>query len=156
MSPRQNNSGISDRFFRQVLNCFLMLFAGWMVLGPARTARAQVGSTLAQLNGTVRDASGGSVGKATITLRDVNTNKAYTASSTDAGFYLVANITPGQFELTIEYAGFAKYTQTGVALRVGQTATIDVTLKVASVGSSVVVTNESPVVEPTRGPKSAR
>src|SRR5258708_30203003 len=32
----------------------------------------------------------------------------------------------------------------------GQTPTNDVTLKVASVGSSVVVSNEAPVIEPTR------
>ncbi len=145
-----NASPISEGFPRRVLKCLFLFLAYWMVLGPARTAQAQVGSTLAQLNGTVRDESGGSVGKATITLRDVNTNQAYTATSTDSGFYLVPNITPGQFELTIEYSGFAKYTQTGIALRVGQTATIDVTLKVASVGSSVVVSNEAPVIEPTR------
>src|SRR5712692_2954918 len=145
-----NASPISEGFPRRVLKCLFLFLAYWMVLGPARTARAQVGSTLAQLNGTVRDESGGSVGKATITLRDVNTNQAYTATSTDSGFYLVPNITPGQFELTIEYSGFAKYTQTGIALRVGQTATIDVTLKVAPVGSSVVVSNEAPVIEPTR------
>jgi len=145
-----NASPISERFPRRVLKYVFLFLAYWMVLGPARTAQAQVGSTLAQLNGTVRDESGGSVGKATITLRDVNTNQAYTATSTDSGFYLVPNITPGQFELTIEYSGFAKYTQTGIGLRVGQTATIDVTLKVASVGSSVVVSNEAPVIEPTR------
>jgi outer membrane receptor protein involved in Fe transport len=145
-----NVSPNSERFLRRGLEFLFLLLACWMVFGPARTARAQVGSTLAQLNGTVRDESGGSVGKATITLRDVNTNQAYMATSTDSGFYLVPNITPGQFELTIEYSGFAKYTQTGIALRVGQTATIDVTLKVASVGSSVVVSNEAPVIEPTR------
>lgn len=44
--------------------------------------------------------------------------------------------------------------QTGISLTVGQTATVDVILRVASVGESVVVTGEAPVVEPTRSETS--
>ncbi|HET7151069.1 MAG TPA: TonB-dependent receptor, partial [Candidatus Acidoferrum sp.] len=46
--------------------------------------------------------------------------------------------------------GFSKSTQTGIVLTVGQTATIDVTVKIASGTEKVVVTTETPPVEPTR------
>ena len=50
----------------------------------------------------------------------------------------------------MNYAGFGKYTRTGVELTVGQTATVNVTLKVAAVSETVIVTTEAPVVETTR------
>src|SRR2546427_3181888 len=111
---------------------------------------SQATTAFAQLNGTVRDASGGFVARASIALREVDTNREYTAVSNETGFYVVPNLPPGRYELSIEYKGFAKYTQTGIVLSVGQAATIDVTLKIASGGEKVVVTMETLVIEPTR------
>ncbi len=111
---------------------------------------AQVSATVAQLNGTVRDESGGVVARASISLREMDTNRSYTAASNDAGLYVVPNLPPGRYELKVAYTGFANFTQTGIVLTVGQTATIDVTLKVASKGEQVTVTGEAPPVEPTR------
>ena len=100
----------------------MVIFAGW-----AKPAYSQAGTTAAQLNGTVKDASGGSVAKASLTLREVNTNRTYTAVSNDNGLYIILNLPPGTYELTGEAAGFAKSTHTGIVLTVGQVATIDVT-----------------------------
>ena len=111
---------------------------------------AQVGAAGAQLNGTVRDASGGTVARASITLRNKETNRTYTAVSNEGGLYVFANVPPGDYELTTEATGFAKSTQTGLVLTVGQTATLDITLKVASGTEKVVVTTETPVIEPTK------
>jgi len=113
-------------------------------------APAQVGTAFAQLNGTVLAASGGVVAKATITLREVGTNRTYNAVSNDTGYYVVPNVLPGSYELSVEASGFAKHTQTGVTLSVGQTATVDVHLKLATVKEVVQVTTEVPPVEPTR------
>ncbi len=110
----------------------------------------QVSASVAQLNGTVQDESGAVVPNASITLRETETNRTYTATSNDAGFYVLPNLPPGRYELTVEYTGFAKYTQTGIVMSVGQTATIEVTLKVAAAGEKVLVTTEAPPVEPTR------
>ena len=121
------------------------IFAAW-----GRPALAQVGAAGAQLNGTVRDATGGSVAGASITLRNAETNLSYSAVSNENGLYVLANVTPGHYELTTEATGFAKSTQTGIVLTVGQTATIDVALSVASGTEKVVVTTETPVIEPTR------
>jgi hypothetical protein len=76
-----NASLISEPLPRRILRCFFLFLACCMALSPARTVRAQVGSTLAQVNGSVRDESGGSVGKATITLRDVSTNPKFSNNS---------------------------------------------------------------------------
>jgi hypothetical protein len=124
---------------------------GMVILGGfAKPSLAQVGGSAAQLNGSVRDESGGSVAKATITLRETQTNRTYTAVSNENGLYVLASIPPGRYELTTEASGFAKSTQTGIVLTVGQVATIDVTVKVASTAEKVTVTTETPPVEPTR------
>ncbi len=63
---------------------------------------------------------------------------------------MIASLPPGRYELTTEATGFAKSTQTGIVLTVGQVATIDVTVKIASSAERVIVTTETPPVEPTR------
>ena len=55
-----------------VLGMFFL--AGW-----AKPAFSQGGASNAQLNGSVRDESGGTVAKASITLRETETNRTYTA-----------------------------------------------------------------------------
>ena len=123
----------------------LILMAAWV-----RPSWAQVGAAGAQLNGTVRDATGAVVAKAAVTLRDTGTNRTYTAASNDSGLYVLANVPAGSYELTTEAPGFAKSTQTGIVLTVGETATLDVGLKVASGEQTVTVTTETPVIEPTK------
>ena len=102
-----------------------------ILLGCAHQAYSQATTSFAQLNGTVQDANGAAIVKASITLRNLDTNQAYTATSNDAGYYIVPNLLPGKYELTVTSTGFGKFTQTGVALTVGQTATVNVTLKVS-------------------------
>jgi hypothetical protein len=127
----------------------LLLTVLLMIVPAAPPAFAQAVSS-AQLNGSVTDESGRAVAKASITMRELSTNLHYSASSNDTGFYIVPNLVPGRYEMTAEYSGLGKYVQTGIVLTVGQAATIDVTLKVATKVETVQVTAEAPPVEPTR------
>ena len=129
----------------------LLAVLGVVILGTwAKPAFPQATTTQAQLNGVVRDQSGGAVAKAAITLREVDTNSTYTTTSNTDGLYTFAIVPPGRYELTAEFSGFGKYPQTGIVLSVAQIATIDITLKVAQAGEKVVVTAETPVIEATR------
>jgi hypothetical protein len=126
----------------------------WVTLATAVSlvprALGQATVSFAQLNGTVQDANGRVVVGAAVSLRDLGTNQAYNAVSNTSGYYVAPNLPPGQYELTVQYSGFGKYVQTGIALTVGQTATVNVALKVASVGQVVTVNTEVPAVEPSR------
>jgi outer membrane receptor protein involved in Fe transport len=130
--------------------CLTVLVALAILTLLAPRAFSQATTAFAQLNGVVRDQSGGVVVNATISLRDVDTNHVYTVSSSDVGYYTFTNLPPANYELTAQFTGFAKYTHTGIALLVGQVATIDITLRVAGGGESVTVSTEAPVIEPTR------
>ncbi len=131
----------------------LLAFLGLILLVFAFAVEStfgQAAASLAQLNGTILDASGGAVAKANVTLRDVETNRTYTATSSDSGSYVIPNLAPGQYELKVTFTGFTPYTQTGIVLRVGQTATIGVTLGVKSGEEQLVVTTEAQQIEPTK------
>ncbi len=127
-----------------------VLVAVVVTLGFAVTARAQVGITAAQLSGVIQDNSGGAVGKATVSLREVDTNRTYKATTDVSGYYVMPNLPPGSYELTVTYPGFASYVQKGIVLTVGQTATVNVTLQIKAVGQQVVVTGAVQAIEPTR------
>ena len=127
-----------------------ILFVIAIVFCGATLLFAQGGIGNAQLDGTITDPSGSAIVGASITLKNTATGVTYNATSNDRGFYAVANVPPGTYELTAASKGFANYKQTGVVLTVGQTATINVGVKIASQGETVVVTTEAPIIEPTR------
>ena len=116
----------------------------------ANSAFAQAVITVAQLNGTVRDASGSVIVSANVSMRDLDTNRTYTSTSNESGYYIVPNLPPGPYELNVTYTGFEPRVQSGIQLTVGQTATLDVTLAVQGRRETVEVTLSAPAIEPTR------
>ena len=135
-----------------------MLYPAWIIvlliisvlISCPNSLSAQAVIAVAQLNGTVRDPSGGVVPNAGISLRNVDTNRTYMSAADDSGYYIVPNLPPGAYELKVTYAGFAPYVQSGIQLRVGQTATLNVALAVQGVQQVVNVTPEAPAIEPAR------
>src|SRR5215467_14559000 len=83
-----------------------------------RAAQAQVSAAEAQLNGSVRDQTGSVIVKAQVSLRNTATNQVYKATSNSVGFYILTNVPPGTYDLTVDSQGFAKYEQKGMVLRV--------------------------------------
>jgi Carboxypeptidase regulatory-like domain len=130
--------------FRALAFLLLCSLFGW-----SRPVFSQA-TALAQLNGTVRDQTGASVAKASVSLRNVDTNVAYGTASSDMGYFIFTNIPPGTYELAVNAPGFSQFTQT-IALSVGQIATADVPLRLAQTGEKVVVSATAvPLIEPTR------
>ena len=106
-------------------------------------------ATMAQLNGLVKDQTGSVIVKATITLHSNDTNQTYTTTSNQSGYYILSNIPPGSYELTVTSSGFGKFSQQ-TALRVAQTATLYINMQVAGANETVEVKTEAPAIEPTR------
>jgi outer membrane receptor protein involved in Fe transport len=127
----------------------LLLTSGFLVFFSNSTF-AQAVIAGAQLNGTVRDASGAVVANAAVSLRNLATNRTYMATSDSSGYYIVPNLLPGAYELSVLYTGFERFVQSNVQLTVGATSTIDVTLAVQGRKETVEVTAQTPDIEPTR------
>ena len=135
---------------------FLLAFLSLVLVGaatltiPATSAFAQAVIAVAQLNGTVRDATGSVVANASVSMRNLDTNRTYSATSDTSGYYILPNLPPGPYELSVTYTGFERYVQSGFQLTVGQSATRDVTLAVQGRRETLEVTLEAPAIEPTR------
>ncbi|MGA2019628.1 MAG: carboxypeptidase regulatory-like domain-containing protein [Candidatus Sulfotelmatobacter sp.] len=133
---------------RQRWNTAIALLLTLVFSHPHAFPQATVG--FAQLSGTVLDSSGRTIAQAAVAARNVDTNTVSTATTTGDGFYVIPNLPPGRYDVSATYSGFSKTTQTGIVLTVGQTATINLTLRVAAAGETVVVTGEAPVIETTK------
>lgn len=129
-------------------SCPLCVSALLMV--AALPSKPQVAASFAQLNGTLRDPSGAAIVGASVTLRETDTNRAYATQSGAGGRYLSADLLSGHYELSVTAPGFAAYTQSGISLSVGQTATIDLSLQISTHLEQIEVNEETPGIEPTR------
>jgi len=118
-----------------------------LVLFPALT----FAQSSANVVGTVRDTSGALVPGAQVSV--VNTQTSYTQSrQTDSdGAYKLPLVPVGQYQLTVEKAGFQKYVQTDVTLAVNDNATIDVVMSVGALSEAVTVTGAASLVETQSG-----
>ncbi|HEX5834924.1 MAG TPA: carboxypeptidase regulatory-like domain-containing protein, partial [Pyrinomonadaceae bacterium] len=102
-------------------------------------ALGQAQSNAADLQGTVRDAAGAVVPNASVTARNPATNVSRNTTTNDDGFYRIINVTPGDYEITVEAPNFKKAVLTKVTVTVGQAADIDVTLETGQITESVTI-----------------
>lgn len=93
----------------------------------------------AQLRGTVTDSSGAIISGATVSITDVGTNIAQTATSNSHGSYTFTRLRPSTYVVRIEAPGFGPVEKQGVTLTVDQQATLDVTLKPSGARETVTV-----------------
>ena len=96
-----------------------------------------VGVSLAQnptavLTGQVTDSSGATIAGAQVQVRNNDTNISREVQTDDAGRYLISNLNPGPYDLTVEAQGFEKVSVTKLTLAVAQEAHQDVVLTVGS------------------------
>jgi Carboxypeptidase regulatory-like domain/TonB dependent receptor len=96
--------------------------------------------TLGAITGTVTDSSGGVVGDATVTALNVATNLEVVAHSKSNGSYLLPDLPAGTYKLTITKGGFKTETHTEIIVNGNRTTTVDATLVVGAVSSTVEVT----------------
>ena len=89
----------------------------------ADTGYAQV--TLAAIRGKVTDEQGAVLPGATVTARHVATNTVKVAVTTELGQYYLPNLPAGEYEVSIELAGFGGIRRTGIVLQVGQEIGLD-------------------------------
>ena len=97
--------------------------------------------TTGRVSGVVTDQSGGLLVGATVTI----TAAQRTAVTDASGRYTMANLTPGQYEMTVQLTGF-RVSKTPVRIDAGIEATHDVRLGIGAVSESLNVTGpETPV-----------
>src|SRR5262249_4706508 len=85
------------------------------------------------------DENGGSVASATVTVRSALTNLRFEAQTNTEGYFRFPLLQVGEYELTASAPGFSEYRQSGLNLRVGQQARMNVVLKVSGTAETITV-----------------
>jgi Carboxypeptidase regulatory-like domain len=96
-------------------------------------------TTMGIISGTVTDPSNAVVPDATVTIKDIASGEARTARSNSAGRYVLANVSPGTYNITVIKQGFAKTSIPGQSVQIGQVLTSNVALKVGSQSETIEV-----------------
>ncbi len=97
-------------------------------------------------SGLVTDAQGAAIAKAKIVAIEKSTgNKAETLSS-ETGEYTIPFLTPGEYEITAEMAGFKTYKREGLTLSLGEHPVVDIKLELGATNQSVMVSAEVPMI----------
>jgi Carboxypeptidase regulatory-like domain len=100
--------------------------------------------TTGSISGQVKDEKNAVLPNATVVVRNISTNDSRTAQTDDDGRYRFVNMPVGEYELTVEAGGFARYVQTGITLLLNQDAVVDVPMTLKGVHETVnVVENAS-------------
>jgi len=116
-----------------------VVFASALAALTLSTELVQAQIATASINGTVTDPSGALIPTATVTVKNLATNVERSTATNSAGNYVLVNINPGHYTVTVRKDGFTTATQADFELQVNQTSTLDFTLHVGSTVESVTV-----------------
>ena len=140
-------SGKEQRAPRRLLAVAAVLVAVLIVIPAFQVGYAQIGTT-ATITGTVTDSTGAVVSGATVTATNMGTGIARATVSLESGIYVVPELQPGHYTLTLSQPGFKTYEQPNIVLVIGQRATINVQLQVGTEQQRVTVTaSDVPVIQ---------
>jgi|HubBroStandDraft_6_1064221.scaffolds.fasta_scaffold08178_3 hypothetical protein len=110
--------------------------------GPS--LRAQ--SSNAELSGVVTDTSGAVVEGAEIKALNTATNVTYSAVSNGSGLYLLSELLPGPYALSVSAPGFGMVKHSGLVLSTGAHLAQNFALKPGAVEESVTVTGAQTLI----------
>src|SRR5271167_4445424 len=85
------------------------------------TAISPAQSTFGEFVGTVKDPSNAVVAGCAVTVKNLGTSATRNTTTDATGSYTVVNLEPGNYEITLEMAGFQKVTFNNLQLLSRQT-----------------------------------
>jgi len=115
------------------------------------SGQAQVSATV---SGTVEDTSGAAVAGATVTVKSLETGVTRAVTTDEVGDYTVLSLPLGPQEVKAEKKGFKATVRTGINLKVGQQAVVDLRLEVGELKQQVTVSGGVPLVNTSTAPLS--
>src|SRR2546427_386183 len=117
-----------------------------VVVMCALSAMAQ-STTTGAIGGTVTNPNKEVVPGATVTVKNLGTNKEDTAVSDDQGRVRVGNLVPGTYTVNINASGFAPFSVDKLTVEVGLVSNVDADLTLGGLTTEkVTVTADAPVI----------
>jgi hypothetical protein len=134
---------------RSIFRMIVIAVIGVLGLGNAYGQATNSGD----IRGTVTDSTGALLPGVTVTVTDTNTGVTKTLVTNNDGLYDTSSIVIGNYSLTFEKTGFAKFERSSITLQVG-TSTVNASLKVGSTSQEVVVNTDIPLLTTESGEQS--
>ncbi len=125
------------------------LFVSLLVFAFSAVAFAQ-STTTGSVGGVVSNPNKEVVPGATVSVKNMGTNKEDSATTDDTGRFKVANLQPGNYSVTVNSSGFSPSTMENIVVEVGRETTLEVSLSVGPVTGTVDVSAEAPVINTTQ------
>jgi hypothetical protein len=121
------------------LTCIFEKFAALLCLLIllALPAWGQTGTS--SINGVVTDPQGATVARAKVTLTNTATNATRTMETTGTGNYLFELITPGDYRIEVEAAGFRKAVVERVKALIGKPTELSIRLDIGQISQTIEV-----------------
>ena len=104
-----------------------------------------------ELFGIVQDASSLPVKGAKVSVEESSTGAKFETMSDERGEYHILGLPPGQYVVNVEEAGFRKYNQRGIVLRLADQIQLNVQLQIGQPTQSVDVAGQAPLLQTASG-----
>ncbi len=99
------------------------------------------------LSGIVTDPNGAAVPNAAVTIKEISRGDSRETKSTGEGRYAFSQLAPGNYQLTVEAAGFRKATGSNISLQASQASEFNVALSVGDLAQNVEVTASAALLD---------
>lgn len=118
----------------------------WLGLTPAAAQTLTTGS----ISGTISDGQGGVLPGAAVTAVHTPTGTTYEAVTENSGRFNILNVRVGPYDIAVTMSGFRSEKLQAVDVKLGEQATVDFKLTVATVTETVEVRGVSSLIDPSR------
>ncbi|HEY3841006.1 MAG TPA: TonB-dependent receptor [Bryobacteraceae bacterium] len=103
------------------------------------------------LNGTVTNAAGAGVPQANVTVKNNGTGLSQSVITNQSGGFMVANLPPGTYTVSVEITGYRRLSQENVQVVAGQPIRLTLGMEAGSNKETVEVAGEAPMIQDQSG-----
>jgi len=122
-----------------------LFFSLLICLGTSISVFAQ--SDNAQISGFVKDSAGAVIPGARVVVKSQTKSVERTAVTNDQGYYVISNLPPDTYSVTVEQTGFKRFTLSGKKVDPNIATTVDASLEVGQVSEAVTIVAQSATVQ---------
>ena len=125
-------------------------------LVPTNVSSVSAQITTGSLTGTVKDAQGGVIPGATVTLvNEGQGTRSAPVVSNETGDFIFANVSSGTYTVEVEVPSFKTLNRSGIAVSAGERVSVGVlTLELGGTQEIINVKGEPPLIQSTTGERS--
>lgn len=102
------------------------------------------------IQGVVRDSTGGVLQDTTVSVRHLETGISRICRTSAEGLFTATLLPVGIYELSVERKSFSQTRISGIPIAIGQTRSIEVIMKPASISEFIEVQDKAPVTNPSQ------